>query len=107
MDAVARLARGTPDERARGRRLGGRYLPGVRPPDGPDGDAAAAAWVAERRAYLFASNTGDYRRFADPLPERRGGADGRVAGEPPGGRRSTRDGSQTKGTGNGPVTVHK
>jgi hypothetical protein len=68
LDTVARLLRGTPDEQATGRRLAARYLP-----DLPQGDGGATAgWLAENRPYLFASDTGDYRWYVDPLAKRRG-----------------------------------
>jgi len=65
---VVRLSGGSAEERARGGRLVGRYLPDAKGLDA----GALRAWVAANRAYLFASDTGDYRWYVDPLAKRRG-----------------------------------
>jgi hypothetical protein len=68
LDAVVRLSGGTEDQRARAGRLVERYLPDAKGLDA----AGLTAWVGANRAYLFASDTGDYRWYVDPLAKRRG-----------------------------------
>jgi hypothetical protein len=54
---------------ARARRLLERYVP-----TGPKSGQAAEwnSWWKENRAYLFASDAGDYRWYIDPLAKKRG-----------------------------------
>jgi hypothetical protein len=60
---------GSAAEAERARRLLERYVPG-----GPkDGDAQLwSGWWRENRPYLFASDSGDYRWYIDPLAKKRG-----------------------------------
>jgi len=71
-DTVVHLLGGTPEQRARGRLLASRYLPDLVKTDAavPEGDSATA-WLAENHAYLFASDSGDYRWYIDPLAKKR------------------------------------
>ena len=57
------------DRQASEVRLLRRYVP-----DSPRGDSADAwdTWWKENRAYLFASDAGDYRWYIDPLAKKRG-----------------------------------
>src|SRR5262249_17899176 len=52
---------------ARGRRLLERYVP-----DGPAKAGAWAQWGKENLPYAFASDSGDYRWYVDPLAKERG-----------------------------------
>jgi hypothetical protein len=71
-DTVVHLLGGTPEQRARGRLLASRYLPdlGKTGTAVPEGESATA-WLTENHAYLFASDTGDYRWYIDPLAKKR------------------------------------
>jgi hypothetical protein len=68
LDAVVRLLKGSTEEQARARRLVERYLPDAAKLDAE----ATVAWIVENRPYLFATDTGDYHWYVDPLAKRRG-----------------------------------
>ena len=62
------LLSGSADDRARGVRVISRYLP-----ECSDATSAESVrrWLNENRPYLFASDSGDYRWYIDPLAKRR------------------------------------
>jgi hypothetical protein len=61
--------RGSAAEAERARRLLERYVP--RGPKGGNADQWAA-WWQDNRPYLFASDSGDYCWYIDPLAKKRG-----------------------------------
>jgi hypothetical protein len=72
LDALARLLGGTDHDQALARRLAERYVPELK-----DG---GTAWLKDNRPYLFASDTGDYRWYVDPLAKKYGVPSERLRG---------------------------
>jgi hypothetical protein len=68
LDRVVELLRGDAAQQAKARRLATRYLPEMP----VDTAQAASAWLAENRAYLFATDAAIYRWYIDPLAKQRG-----------------------------------
>jgi hypothetical protein len=65
-DALVKLLGSSSVEQQRAQRLIQRYLPDASTSPTP------AQWIQQNRPYLFASDVGDYRWYADELARRRG-----------------------------------
>jgi hypothetical protein len=68
LDALPALLDGEPSDRERAGRLIGRYIPEF---TGPLSNLTFKTWLDENRRYLFASDSGDYRWYIDPLAKKR------------------------------------
>jgi hypothetical protein len=68
LDAVARLLDGPPSDQSCAARLIACYLPDF---TGPVSSRQFREWLGQNRPYLFASDSGDYRWYIDPLARKR------------------------------------